>query len=273
MNKNILILTMILCLIAFWATRNSQKNTSQPDASQTQNQPKSLTAQEIKSTLPSEQKNSTNTARRITISESSKEELAEKKALFQKAIKAIIPEFKINGNLEEIILELKQSSGLDIELVSARTAGYSFDDNFKPLDESTFTKKAFNFDFENMPVGEIIRYLAIASGLKFKIDEERQEAIIAEKGIILNDDFKTQKINKETIRKLLSSLQGPNGNASIEDVKSLTISQMRKYIHLMGVKLHAGSDLLYDGGQIFIKVTESEQKRLNTIISALDNVH
>jgi len=78
------------------------------------------------------------------------------------SLKIIIPRFRMNDTMSVILKKLEDMSPhFDPDQVGIKIRNEIPKDN----------KKEFNFDFENMPVGEIIRYLCIASGRKYEIGQ------------------------------------------------------------------------------------------------------
>ena len=75
----------------------------------------------------------------------------------------IVPRFRFIGKLKEVYASL--------EKLSVRMDPYKKGVKIKFTDTSNDpSPKKFNFDFENMPVKEIIRYTCIAAGLSYKVE-------------------------------------------------------------------------------------------------------
>lgn len=89
-------------------------------------------------------------------------ELSQDKIMEQR-LNLIVPRFRFIGKLKEVYASL--------EKLSVRMDPYKKGVKIKFTDTSNDpSPKKFNFDFENMPVKEIIRYTCIAAGLSYKVE-------------------------------------------------------------------------------------------------------
>lgn len=201
--------------------------------------------------------------RRLTVSDSYKAEQEEKKKKFMGSVKQAVPRFRENKSMLDTIEALREISGIEIKLITASTGGYSFDDKYTPKSEESFKSKKYNFDLENMPSGEIVRYLAMASNLQYKIDLESQEILIADRGVILDKDFREQKVSTDFFKDIpqLGFYSQENGVPSTED-----ILMVKQSLEKRGVKFPAGSDISYENGEFIFTVPEKEQKSILEMI-------
>lgn len=99
----------------------------------------------------------------VTISSTFGEE-KEQQPKIEEKLKIIIPKFKKNSTIQEVLAALRDESikndpdqkGINIIYRMGPEKGKD---------------KNFNFDFENLPLGEIIRYICLVSGLKYKVEK------------------------------------------------------------------------------------------------------
>ena len=145
-------------------------------------------------------------------------------------LKLKIPRFKTSESSLEKVIELlrlesiKRDSQLGVNIIIIRKSNERKgpeeaeeieDDPFAddPFGESTDFEREpalkYNFDFENMPVGEIIRYVSLAGGLQYRIDKDA--VVIGARGVKLEAKKKWTKQgfkNKiEDIQKKINALE------------------------------------------------------------------
>ena len=264
--KYLLGIVALILLIVFVKTADkNQENGKAGEGEERTEIDKQAAAREFQEKADNNEEVSLEDVRRLTVSLSYKRELEEKKEHFQKNLKQIIPRFKHSNSISEIIDELKESSGLDLKLLSSTSPGYSFDESYKPLEEDFFLSKKFSFDFENMPSGEIIRYLAISANLKYKVDEENQEVILSEPGVILHDNFSNLSVDSDSFNDLKDY---EFNSAEQEAPTEFDIKLVRKALESKGVHFPAGSEIHYEKGKYVFTVPEEEQQKL---LEALNN--
>lgn len=87
--------------------------------------------------------------------------------------KIIIPRFKIiDGDFKNIMDQLTE--------LTKRMDPFEEGVEVSSLSEKTQLKKSFNFEFENVPVGEVVRYLSISTGFKYEMTPKGFEFVIPE---------------------------------------------------------------------------------------------
>ena len=85
----------------------------------------------------------------------------------------IIPRFKaMDSDFKDIMEKLKE--------LSKRMDPFEEGIEVSSITEHSNTERLFNFDFENMPIGEIVRYLGIATNYKYKMTPHGFEFAIPE---------------------------------------------------------------------------------------------
>ena len=233
-------------------------------------------------------------------------------AAISEKLKIIIPRFTENTTIEEVLSALKESSieqdpdkkGITIiyrpKLKTSAPedvpddGALDEDDPFAPdEDEGAFdaepgadaqagngADKIYNFDFENMPLGEIIRYICISSNLKYKIDSY---AIIIAHPSVQIDEMVTRfyPVNSSVFAALSDNAPVSNGGeldlgGSLDDIGGGDEGggdgqQVRKYLEAMGVQFPAGAQVAYLQGVSRLVVTDTvtEQRRIQEILNQL----
>lgn len=167
-------------------------------------------------------------------------------------LKIIIPKFKQNADITTVLESLGSSvKKHDQEQKGLKIIYIPFGD--KPQKEKG---KVFNFDFENMPVGEIIRYLCLSANLKYKI--ENNAVIIADPKVAIH--------HLETKFYALSSNLIPNINSN-------TKKDFKSYFESLGVQFPAGTKVAYieSASRLVVTNTAAEHKKVHEIIKALNS--
>jgi hypothetical protein len=169
----------------------------------------------------------------------------------QSLLAEIVPRFQCTDvSLGEVIELLRQSSkqldplkhGLNMIILPGIKIG-----------------KKYNFDFENMPLAECMKHISLASGLKYKIEEDL--IVFASKDAVLG--------NFETKSYYIS-----NGLREVmTDDKALSFTENCKdYFQLLGVRFPVASTVFFSEGinRLFVYNIKDEQKRLSDILSQID---
>lgn len=136
--------------------------------------------------------------------------------------------------------------------------------------------KKYNFDFENMPIGEIIRYICISSNLKYKVDPH---AVIVADPRVQVDDMVTRfyPVNSQVFSAIQENAAGGGGGGGdlvggIGDVAGGEDEQsVENYLKAMGVQFPAGSSVAYLRGvsRLVVTNTVTEQRRIQEILNQL----
>ena len=222
-------------------------------------------------------------------------------------LKIVIPRFRQNGKIEDIIDALKEESikqDVDKKGVTLIYRPYTGDgvaaaeepeadgfDAFEdaaeddpfaepdavadaPVSDNVSTSdKKFNFDFENMPIGEIIRYICIAAGLKYKVDDHA--VLIADPRVTI-DEMVTRfyPVNSQVFSAIKDTAAGGGGGdliGGIDDVAGEDEGDVKQYLEAMGVQFPAGSTVAYlpNVSRLVVNNTVTEQRRIQEIINQL----
>lgn len=221
-------------------------------------------------------------------------------------LKIVIPRFRQNAKIQDVIDALKEESikqdvdrkGLTLiyrpftgdgveEAAPQEDAGFDAfeeaeDDPFAEPDAlsdapeevvSSGTDKKFNFDFENMPIGEIIRYICIAAGLKYKVDDHA--VIIADHRVRI-DEMVTRfyPVNSQVFSAIKDTAGGDGGGdlvGGIGDIAGEDEGDVKQYLEAMGVQFPAGSSIAYlpNVSRLVVNNTVTEQRRIQEIINQL----
>ena len=245
------------------------------------------------------------------ISDDSKIPISDDATKITEKLKLIIPRFKQNTtNIEDVIEALREEArkqdpdktGLNIIYRSAQNsapaggapavpdAPAGGDDPFgddpfgdpaaepaaepgAAADAGAGNDKSYNFDFENMPIGEIIRYICIASNKKYKVDTNA--VIIADQNVQI-DDMVTRfyPVNSSVFASLQESAPAGGGDlvGGITDVGGGDDEQnVQSYLLAMGVQFPAGAQVAYLPGvsRLVVTNTVTEQRRIQEILNQL----
>ncbi|MCH2205117.1 MAG: hypothetical protein MK132_04500 [Lentisphaerales bacterium] len=223
-------------------------------------------------------------------------------------LKIIIPRFRQNGKIQEVIDALKEESikqDVDKKGVTliyrpfvesaAPAAAAVEDDGFDafaaeeddpfadpeddiaeaaPMNAVGNTDKKFNFDFENMPINEIIRYICLAAGLKFKVDDHA--VIIADPRVQIDEMvIRFYPVNSQVFAAIKDNAADGGGGADlvggIEDVAGEDEGNVKQYLEAMGVQFPAGANVAYlaNVSRLVVTNTITEQRRVQEIINQL----
>ena len=142
-----------------------------------------------------------------------------------------------------------------------------------PVDASGSVNKKFSFDFENMPIGEIIRFICISGGLKYKVDDHA--VIIADPRVKI-DEMVTRfyPVTSQVFSAIKDNATGDGGTdlvGGIDDVVGEGEGNVKEYLEAMGVQFPAGANVSYLPGVARLVVTNTitEQRRVQEIINQL----
>ena len=135
-------------------------------------------------------------------------------------------------------------------------------------------QKSFNFDFENMPIGEIIRYICVASNLKYKVDAN---AVIVAHPSVQIDEMVTRfyPVNSSVFASLQESAPQGGGNDLVGGIQDLGGGEdeqnVQSYLEAMGVQFPAGAQVAYLPGvsRLVVTNTVTEQRRIQEILNQL----
>jgi general secretion pathway protein D len=143
--------------------------------------------------------------------------------------------------------------------------------------------------FENIPFGELIRYLCQATGLKYRVDSK-----VLTIGTASIDPMDTRffKVRSALITRMAGSAGGGDDTAAgdedpfeggldntfgdevtaTEKKKRVTTEAMKSYFEERGVPFPEGSTIAYDkrAGKIIVRNTPENLRRLDTLLRALD---
>ena len=140
--------------------------------------------------------------------------------------------------------------------------------------------KTYNYDFENMPVGEIIRYICISSNMVYKVEDKA--VIIATSDAIIHDmhsDFyyiseglldliKNKDFSKD-LEDFSEDLEDitKNKNKKQEDIEEL----FKNYFIALGITFPKGSSILFlkTSPFLYIRNTKQNQQKLKEIFKQL----
>jgi type II secretory pathway component GspD/PulD (secretin)/tetratricopeptide (TPR) repeat protein len=250
------------------------------------------------------------------IADEGKIPLSSEVAAISEKLKIIIPRFTQNTTIEEVLSALKETSieqdpdkkGItiiyrpkpktsvaeDVADPEADDGALDEDDPFAADEEEVAfdaepgedaqagngADKIYNFDFENMPIGEIIRYICISSNLKYKIDSY---AIIIAHPSVQIDEMVTRfyPVNSSVFAALSDNAPASSGGeldlgGGLDDIGGGDEGggdgqKVRKYLEAMGVQFPAGAQVAYLQGVSRLVVTDTvtEQRRIQEILNQL----
>lgn len=256
---------MIVVLIVFFWIMNRNTETSKIASLREPNE-ENVNKETIPSrSLKLSKKDQTRNIKRIKISSDYYYQKT-KKAKFQNLLDHRQPIFKMETNLIEIIREFKERSGLNVKLITANTPGYSHDTKCELRPESFFNEKQFNFEFENMPNEEMIRYFCISSNLKYIIDTYNQEILIADPGVILVKDFRDFSLVPKQFDSLIEKVFI---NKQIPSTAPRSVEQLKQAMVSIGIQLDAGTSITYENDQFNIILPKSEANFLLDFIEKI----
>ena len=225
-------------------------------------------------------------------------------------LKIIIPRFKQNAKIADVLKALKEASiiqdpekkGLTIiyrpyvasnaPAAAEEAAPAIEEDPFAEADPfadpadaggaapvadaggATSADKNYNFDFENMPIGEIIRYICISSNLKYKVDTH---AVIVADPKVQVDDMVTRfyPVNSQVFSTIAETGAGGGGDDLVGGIGEVAGGEDEKsvenYLKAMGVQFAAGSTVAYLRGvsRLVVTNTVTEQRRIQEILNQL----
>jgi len=228
---------------------------------------------------------------------------AEGKGLSEKML-ILIPSFKMEGStIEEVLEKLKGMSrdldplgdGINIIYRPATQNNGAVADLEEPEEVDEFADepeegaddfgdeviaddngvggggKTYDFDFENMPLGTIIRYICKGAGLKYKIDTSA--VIVADPSVIIDEMvtrfYPVSSAVFAQIQESGSSDEHAIIDDGIEDVGEK--ESVQQYLTAMGMKFAAGAKVNYIEGvsRLVVTNTVTEQLRVQKIIREL----
>lgn len=160
-------------------------------------------------------------------------------------------------------------------------------------DEDLAQVPTVTMNLENMPLGEVIRYLCQSCGLKYRVDD--QVLTIGTESI---DPMDTRffKVRSALITRIAPVAEGAGGGgeddtfgeddmfdtastfddadeaAASSTKKSVTTEALKAYFGERGVPFPEGSTIAYDkrAGKLVVKNTHENLRRLDTLLRALD---
>lgn len=115
-------------------------------------------------------------------------------------------------------------------------------------------------DFENIPLGECMRYISLTSGLKYKV--EGDVIILSSKNAVIGGFESKSYFISNSLLKLIS-----------QDKTLSSSEKFKNYFKTLGVRFPAGSSVYFAAGinRLFMYNTKVEQKRISEIFSQLKN--
>jgi len=130
--------------------------------------------------------------------------------------------------------------------------------------------KTYDFDFENMPLGEIIRYICVGSGLKYKV--ESNAVVIADAQVVI-DEMVTRfyPVSSSVFNVLKETGERAGGLIDDDSVDVGGETSVEEYLKAMGVKFNAGAKVNYIEGvsRLVLTNTVTEQRRVQKILNEL----
>ena len=125
-----------------------------------------------------------------------------------------------------------------------------------------------------MPINEIIRYICLAAGLKFKVDDHA--VIIADPRVQIDEMvIRFYPVNSQVFAAIKDNAAGDGGGADlvggIEDVAGEDEGNVKQYLEAMGVQFPAGANVAYlpNVSRLVVTNTVTEQRRVQEIINQL----
>ena len=125
-----------------------------------------------------------------------------------------------------------------------------------------------------MPIGEIIRYICIAAGLKYKVDDHA--VVIADPRVQIDEMvIRFYPVNSQVFAAIKDTAAGDGGGADlvggIEDVAGEDEGNVKQYLEAMGVQFPAGANVAYlpNVSRLVVTNTVTEQRRVQEIINQL----
>lgn len=209
-------------------------------------------------------------------------------AAIKEKLKIVIPHFKQSGTLEEILLALKAASQKydslkkGITIVYRVPTGYitedvadddslDEDDPFAVEDEDMPESKLLknqqhHFDFIDMPVGEIIRYICMISDMQFKVETS---TVIIKRNEFVWDCYITSFY--EVDAKVITLLKQYSADSVGEFEFEKRENDLQPYLEALGIDFQAGSqiDFLPRLQQLIVTNTNAENRKIEKLLSTL----
>ena len=170
----------------------------------------------------------------------------------------LVSGFNVNGNFYDIISELEIYTDLKISYIDSTYEEVQIDPRFSTEKNKLEDLKQCKYD--NLSILEVIRYIAITFGLKYKIIEETGEVIFALPDAIL------AKTYKRTYPLLSRYLKRRSDNQSKSEYKELIEKNNSLYSFN-----YAGVYLELDNAEIVVTDDEGGHKLLESIEASLQN--
>ena len=273
--------TLVILLMIQLSTTSDLDSQKSPDQDLATADESSKTSD--KSKLVKEAVKHSSTENRLVLSPDHKENELLKKRAFEDKLAEVTKEFrKMNGTFNEMLDLLTKKSGLKIKIISHDTPGYSFDEDYASKNKISFDKdKKLNFDLQNMPNGEIARFLALAAGMQYLVDPDNQEVLFAEQGVILNKNFSDFSVNPDALHNLTLTEQykqreeryskyvanTDNDSSNNSGTPEKLLEQMKKALKIHNIKLPAGSRIDIENGQFIFHVPEEEERKILDLLA------
>jgi hypothetical protein len=209
-------------------------------------------------------------------------------AAIKEKLKIVIPHFKQSGTLEEILTALKAASQKydslkkGIAIVYRVPTGYITEDNVDDdsLDEGDpfavedddvpetklFKNQQHHFDFIDMPVGEIIRYICMISDMQFKVETS---TVIIKRNEFVWECYITRfyEVDAKVIRLLKQYSADSVGEFEVEKGEN----DLQPYFKALGIDFQAGSQIVFLPRlqRLIVTNTSTENRKVQRLLSIL----
>ncbi|NQZ58191.1 MAG: hypothetical protein HRT88_12095, partial [Lentisphaeraceae bacterium] len=213
---------------------------------------------------------------------------SERNIIVQK-LKTVIPRFKqeqksivevIDGIREICRSKNSEEYGINIIYKSFNELKVTQDNTDTDVDEFATSVvddagdsmgKTYDFDFENMPIGEIIRYICLSSGVKYKIEEHA--VVIADPRVAIDEvvtRFYPVSSNVFASIAETGATGGDDDLGGLDEGDSEAVS-VKNYLEGTGVKFAAGAKVKYLEGisRLIFTNNITEHRRLQKILDQL----
>ena len=246
-NIGVLIIVAVIVLIVFQGRNKSQEDKEINDKVIVNKSSQKSEAQKVKSSQKFDDSSSEN-KKRLTAEDKSDQEKAAFEEKLKNEMSKPVERFKMKGkSIDEFVEEINKFSDVKVHYISEGTPGFLIDDRFaKPKKSSKL-----NLDFENMPIGEILRYFSIVSHKIYKVDMDNQRIILADHSVILEEQI---------TEKYADLFEG-----TVESETAESAIAIQRKLEDLGVSFGAGSDLTIENGQLLITNSEENHEKLKQI--------
>ncbi len=134
-----------------------------------------------------------------------------------------------------------------------------------PLDEGAFPEGTITMDVDNIPLGEVIRYLCMGSGRRYHVEDDR--VVVAHKELPLAALF----TETSTVRRGVLDFRRPDQEAAEDWPHGFVSRDVRGFFMNFGVSFPAGARAFYDPrtSALTVRNTPENLRRLSKVLTEI----